>query len=246
MLRVGDLTVSYDVPPGEWVAAGLCPFAEHAVCSIVPRGFQAYARVFHPAYRLHGDKGEVRWAEVARANGRQAHPAMEWASITGEWRYVEGENQVGLWDQAPSQGSLPLGQAVRLAQVLRFFTRSPDMCWFAVWDGWATLGDSADGVPRAILPARPMILLSGPLSGIATSVESSPGDQRANMWWPEDQAWCVGTDIDLMTTYIGGSEECIKALAADDGLEVMLVTPDQRVTWDSDRINPLPVGHPRF
>ena len=26
-----------------------------------------------------------------------------------------------------------------------------------------------------------------------------------SIWWPEDRAWCVATDIDLFDTYVGGS-----------------------------------------
>ena len=36
-----------------------------------------------------------------------------------------------------------------------------------------------------------------------------------NIWWPEDHAWCVATDIDLFDTYVGGSRECIKAILSD-------------------------------
>jgi hypothetical protein len=50
----------------------------------------------------------------------------------------------------------------------------------------------------------------------------------------------VATDIDLMTTYVGGSAGCIQAIISNDALEAMPVPSDQRVTWDADTINPLP------
>ncbi len=53
-------------------------------------------------------------------------------------------------------------------------------------------------------------------------------------------AWCVATDIDLMTTYLGASPECVDTVLTDDALEALPATPDQRITWDSDTINPLP------
>jgi hypothetical protein len=61
-----------------------------------------------------------------------------------------------------------------------------------------------------------------------------------SIWWPEDRAWCVGTDIDLMTTYVGGSQAAIDALLADEQLEASAVSDDQPVTWDADTVNPLP------
>jgi hypothetical protein len=62
----------------------------------------------------------------------------------------------------------------------------------------------------------------------------------AGLWWPDDRAWCVATDVDLMTTYVGGSQSCVDALTADGDLEAMPVQPDQRITWDSDNLNPPP------
>ena len=95
------------------------------------------------------------------------------------------------------------------------------------------------GYPRIQLPHRPMLLWAGPLSAATTSFDPPPDDQRASLWWPEDRAWCVPTDVDLMTTYVGGGPECIDALVTDDELEAMPVSIDQPVTWDSDQLNPL-------
>jgi hypothetical protein len=50
----------------------------------------------------------------------------------------------------------------------------------------------------------------------------------------------VGTDIDLMTTYVGGSAEAISALLEDEQLEALRAPADQRVDWEADSINPLP------
>lgn len=136
-------------------------------------------------------------------------------------------------------------QASRLAHLLAAVTGTPERCRFAVWEGWGALAAcTADDAPRLELPSRRMLLLAGPLSAATAPLTPPPVDQSANLWWPEDRSWCVVTDIDLMTTYIGGSDECIAQLVTDRDLEIMPVTPDQRVTWDSDKINPLPSGHP--
>src|SRR5690349_23203664 len=49
----------------------------------------------------------------------------------------------------------------------------------------------------------------------------------ANLWWPDDRAWCVVTDIDLTSTYVGGSAGCIGELLAHTGLEAW---PDRKST----------------
>src|SRR3954467_14756014 len=129
-----------------WIAEALHPFAEHRVSSLVPPVFDAYARVFHPAVRYPDDElfgidpdepdVDVTWAEVAAFNGRTAHPAMEWTSITGSWEFRGSEDQPGLWNDAPAEGHLPVSVAARLAAVLRRFTSTPEDCWFGLWDGF--------------------------------------------------------------------------------------------------------------
>jgi hypothetical protein len=86
-----------------------------------------------------------------------------------------------------------------------------------------------------------MLLLSGPARAAAVSLAAQSWISRsASLWWPDDHAWCVGTDIDLMTTYVGASARCVKRLLAEATLEILPVSAGQRVTWDSDTINPQP------
>jgi hypothetical protein len=86
VLRIGDYESAPDASAASWIIAGLRGFAE-SVLSFVPAGFERYGRVFHPAWR-HEPDTPVLWREVAQANGRLAHRAMQWRSITGE--YLDG------------------------------------------------------------------------------------------------------------------------------------------------------------
>lgn len=236
----GLLTAAADASPAEWVIAGVRDFA-YDVGSIVPATFAAYARVFHPAVRGEGGgAAEVRWAEVAQANGRVMHPAAEWGSITGSWDYQYSRSQPGIWDYPPSTGELPAEVAARLAAVLSRHTSTPQRCWFAVWEGFADLPSQCRSAPRFELPHRGMLLLTGPADAAAAFGSDSWARQSASLWWPDDRAWCVGTDVDLMTTYVGVSTDCAGHLQTESGLEILAVSADQHVTWDTDTINPLP------
>jgi hypothetical protein len=62
--------------------------------------------------------------------------------------------------------------------------------------------------PTFRVPAREYRLLAGPIDAVAESVVDSPWSQSPNLWWPHDHAWCVATEIDLNTTYIGCTEAC--------------------------------------
>jgi hypothetical protein len=70
VIRVGGYHSAPDARAASWVAAGVYGFFE-SVLSFVPAGFEAYARIFHSAWRWDPDI-PVSWQEVAQANGRIA------------------------------------------------------------------------------------------------------------------------------------------------------------------------------
>ncbi len=221
--------------PAAWVVDGVRDF-DYTVGSIVPVGFEAYARVFHPARRREeSELVEVGWGDVARDYGRVMHPLAEWGSLTSSWR---DPDRARIWDEEPDTGRLPGRLARTLAEVLGRHTQTPEHCHFAVWEGWGGISERLSGAARFTLPQRPMLLLRGPASAAVCALDG--WNQSANLWWPDDRAWCVGSEVDLMTTYIGGSVACIRAILADDRLEALPASVDQRVTWDSDTLNPQP------
>src|SRR5205823_2449842 len=80
-----------------WVVVGLRGFAE-SVLSLVPPGFEAYVRIFHPAARTIGHEFQpVRWTEIAAANGRKVHPGMQLPALTGTFDSYAG-GQPGVFD----------------------------------------------------------------------------------------------------------------------------------------------------
>jgi hypothetical protein len=230
--------VEDDVTPGDWIARGVDPDRWPTVGSFVPRGFAAYARVLHPAYRYRGDDDvEVTWAVVAAANGTVLHPLAQWPGLTGGWEYVTEDSQPPIWDRAPDEGHLPSEIAARLVAVLRRHTATPDDCWFGVWHGFGAI---PAGAPTLVLPHREHVLVRGPVELAAANMADEPAEQSAGLWWPADRSWCVATDIDQLSTYVGGSAACIAELLATPGLEVVPASADDGVDVAADRVNPVP------
>lgn len=244
-LVFGDLHLVDDVSRADWIVGSVRDFGS-GVGSLLPVIFDAYARVLHPAglAPASGDDVDVRWSEVAAANGRIAHAAMEWVAITGDWRFMTEGGQPGVWDRPPSLGSLPERQAASLAGVLARFTATPSDCWFAVWSGYGNAPFDPRAVQLVAMPERPMVLLGGPLRAAGTAFSAGNWPQSASLWWPDDRSWCVATDIDLQSTYVGGSTECIEAVLGDDRLESFAVSIGQVVDWRSDTLNPAPEPPP--
>lgn len=257
------------VTPARWIAERLHPFGQDAG-AIIPPGFQAYARIFHPASRRVGSvELPITWREIADANLRVHHPEMQFGALVtlvgtaGDAR----RPQPGLFDRWPKTGSLPLDLARVLVGVLGPHTTTSEECWFAAWEGWGdyrdgsavlqTIGASPDDAPATLpqgmdrekpverptftLPHRGYYLARG---AIAAAVETVYGAlwayQSASIWWPSDRAWCVATEVDFDWTYVGGSTECIAAILKDARLEALPARLSDGVTYDSDRINPTP------
>jgi hypothetical protein len=230
-------SVALDTSAGLWLAESARKAPADTVAALVPRSFEAVARVFHPAVRYVGDDDvEVRWSSVAAANGTTAHPLMQWGSVTGSMEYFENDDQAPLWHGAPARGHLPAPVAERLVDVLTRWTTTPDVCWFAVAQGGAVITDH----PTLSLPRCEYWLINGPIGLAAANMAAEPFEQSANLWWPADRAWCVVTDVDLVTTYVGGGSGCIAELLATEGLEAAAAEPAHRLTWDADQVNPPP------
>jgi hypothetical protein len=236
-LTIGGLHYVSDLAPAAWIRRWLHPFAQD-VGSVIPEGFEGYARVFHPAYR---DGHPVRWREIADANGRTVHSQMQFGNISGSW---QSSPQPGLWTRPPRPGTLPIELVRALASNLRPRTTTPGACYFAAWVGLGS-APSPSTLPRLIIPQREYYVASGRLDDAVRSVYGDlSGYQSANMWWPDDRSWFVSTEVDLAYTYVGGTRECIEAVTGQPEIEALPAKLSDRITWDSDAMNPSP-GPPR-
>lgn len=231
-----------NVQPAEWVVAGLRGFGE-SVLSLVPAGFSAYLRIFHPAQRQRTAEGmheavPVHWSEIAAANGTHAYAGMQLAGLTGSHASAES-GQPGVFDYPPDVGSLPQEQAAVLAPVLARHTTTPDRCWFAIWNGFGDLPHEVRQAPTFTAPHREYHLLSGSADALAEAASDSLPNQSPNLSWSDDRAWCVATEIDLDTTYIGCDDACCDEILALPALEAHSIDPATGVDFASDLLNPL-------
>jgi hypothetical protein len=244
---LSKLEPASSVASASWLVEKVRTFAED-MTSLVPEGFEAYARVLHPATSGYPDGNRVTWAEIAATTGRTVHAEVQWPHLafTGEIRNINDLQRPpdgAPWRSPPEEGSLDLAETTTLVGVLREHTTTPERCWFGFWEGWGGLRTDIKEAPWFELPSRGYFLMEGPIDAITTSAyaEELHSYQSASLWWPEAQAWCVATDVDLESTYIGASAACIDELLSTPGLEVLRVEPTHGVTWAADEINPNPL-----
>jgi hypothetical protein len=226
-----------DVAPARWIEERLWPWGNSSgtpgvpVGSILPEGFAAYARVLHPASR-GGGKEPVRWAIVASWTGRTVHPLMQFGGISNLIYPYRPD-----WGEPPIHGRLPRAEGRIIVDLLREFTGTPDSCLLCLWDGYGFLDPARyQNVPR-VNADRKYLLFRGSLDLVDSFRNTVGQGQSPNLWWPEDRAWCVATDIDLYDTYVGGSEECIQRIFDCPDLEAFPVTINDRIDAGADTIN---------
>jgi len=255
LLAVPRLRLVTDVSPGDWVAKGVGPLGS-GVGSLLPGGFEAYVRILHPA--VSRDGMPVRWDSVATWSGATAHPRAQFEAIARPRRGAD--RQLAPFDQRPPVGRLPEPLLAALCDVLTTHTRMPDRCWFCVWDGYgwisgptplSVLGDAppfppafglaAQSSPRVRLPERAYLLFDGPLGAASDVGWWLNGDlvipQSPNLFWPDDRAWCVATEIDLDSTFVGGSAALTAAVLKDVRFEAWPSELTDPVSASSDEIN---------
>jgi hypothetical protein len=166
------LTIADGASVGAWIGQTLGgEFG--SVGRHVPRGYEAYARVFHPA---RDDNGRpVKWAEVASVSGAIPHREMQWYAILGlsEVDQLEGYCKVDArggtkWvGYDPPAGGMDDGTLDAMCGIIGDHTHEFGQCYFGlcVIQGWL----KSFPVGRELLLslcARDYVVLQGPLMAV--------------------------------------------------------------------------------
>lgn len=128
--------------------------------------------------------------------------------------------------------SLPREQALALATILTSFTPDRAEIWYLVWEGY---GEHARHLAER--SGRRYVVYHGGLGDIKQFYHWNR--PPADYWFPENQSWCVASDVDLYWTYVGGTQRCIEAILGCSSLEAVPVDLSQGLLLESDTINQL-------
>jgi hypothetical protein len=170
-----DLTVIDGTAAGAWMMPRLAGEIG-SVTGQVPTGFEAYARIFHPAW--DSEWNPVRWTEVATICGTRAHREMQWHAILGfaDPDELHGSSDPGTdpsvkWlGSDPSLGAMDIPTLDALCEILADQTSDPKHCFFGLCtiQSWEEQFSAADLRQHYLkLPlGRDHIVLAGPLSAV--------------------------------------------------------------------------------
>jgi hypothetical protein len=246
--------LSSDVTPADWVMQRLKPWDPGGARleSFAPEGFEAYARVFHPARPTPrgalDPHPSTRWGDLARARDIALTPDISFLEVSG----IELGDDQAMHELAPARELLPEA-CDALTEVLRARTATPDLAWFCLWEGngafwsrahtspipsdagrerieqYAAQAEAQDelltATPRVETYQRRYFLFRGPLDA-ASSFEPGGWYTSPNLWWPEDRAWIVVTEVDGYSTYVGATSAAVEDVLASPDIEAIQVTLD--------------------
>lgn len=225
--------------PANWLS-GLNRSAR--VDGIVPAGFESYLRIFHKAHPAgtagprSGAAREASWEDVASALGRQLAPETKWADLSGA--YGEPASAQGLGTvYPPEEGRLDAAGYRALARVLTKTSDGPFLAAF--WTGWDPI--SADSEAARVIRRGDTVVIQGE-QYVLFSLES--GEMADASWmsapafgwtegngltpnylWPPGGSWCLGTNIDLDSSILGGPARVLSEVESLPELEALYVTP---------------------
>jgi hypothetical protein len=220
-----DVELMRDLSAADPIVATLEPWSSDGVrlASFMPGGFESYVRVFHPFLDRDGILPPRRWQDVAADAGEVLGPGTMVADIA----------DLSDPDRLPRDGRVPEEICGLLVGLLRARTSNPDVCWFAVWSGWGTFTDAElEGTPQIHEPhrntGRSYLLFRGPIEATC-SFEPEGWPISPSLWWPDDCAWAVVTEIDGSSTYVGGDRDTVDAILGREELESIEVDRNVRI-----------------
>ena len=162
-----------DASAAAWIVESTSGEFGGAVPNLLPQGFEAYVRVFHPMTRsAPGSESSayVTWADAAADFGTAMDPLAQSFQVLGRedpWEYDAVTGPSGETYEPPEVGVLTNLPAV--ARVLAAHT-SAATAVAAIWEGWGGLVSSA---------GRAALLLTAPAGGLDGTVTRAASVARA-------------------------------------------------------------------
>lgn len=230
---------------------------EFLVRDLVPPIFEAYARILHRAHRPEDRRYPTgRWAERAEQLGRTLGPETSWYELTGTnfadgpardaWVPNEGnsseEEVMSLAALLSDHTTTPLecwyamwsgwGDLSGVSGTMYRTLGGPVVELMIRWKSWLESTRARREAARLktfplLDGGRSYLLFEGAVDD-ASRFDLGYRFQSPALWWPEDRAWFVHTEIDALSTYLGGSQALIDLLVGEQVLESFEAYEDSR------------------
>lgn len=231
MSTMDDVT-RMDLGPERWLTAPTDPSDApedsngHTVAELLPDGFDAYLRLFHP-FTVWRVAGRAIWQTLADQASVRFHAELMWPTLRPVLRH----------DAEGHRYQVAEGELEPIVKGPLYRHLSPAVQDFAYF---------YYGLAATVHGRRPLLFQAplGAATQVADRVRASVGADLAGpeYLWPADRSWVVNTDYDLTSTYIACSQATAAALLTELALEILPVTRHTRVDDDADISDRPPSG----
>jgi len=230
------------------------------VSHVLPKGYAAYCKIFHPIYvdSAIKDRG-LSWNQAPEAQSRLDAMSAEIRSVLANGVFVRGSSDQSVsgegvtWRELARQLKLVYHPALSEAALRRAFAMEGSWPRYLLGPYEGTLDVQTCEALVDILgpftgatecffrysdfwkPGEPY-LYSGRLDELPALVEAQDG-WSPEYWWLSNQAWCVCTDWDLLFTLVAGPESLIRPCQENCALECIQVEIQTRIDNLSDEVN---------
>jgi hypothetical protein len=151
---------------------------------------------------------------------------------------------LGIWEghgslYAPSGGAVSLATSMRPRRWRQRKKEQEDLNPEQAKSvaSWEEAAKAVKRAPHFSHPARSYLLAKCPCATVC-ELDRWPLGITPNLVWPDDRAWCVGSEIDFDSTLVAASRDCANALLDDDRLETVEVRAEDRLDSGGDVLNP--------
>ncbi len=238
-----DVTPNDDVSAAGWLVERTTGFGAQEVVNLIPADlYEACVRILHDRDRPHADGP---WSEVAAQCGTVMHPLVQFEALCGEHPRSKATHTYDfIQNNTPSIGRLDEVMFIILTDLLGGHTPHDETVWAGIWHGLGCFPAGWDAAATFALPGREYFLFRVSLAEAATiNVSnwdpSTPVDYPVypNLWWSDDRAWIVASEIDLDSTLVAGSAALADDILNHPRLEAFPVGPRDDLTLDGDTVN---------
>ena len=196
----------------------------HRVAELLPPGYEAYLRLFHP-FRIWGSDADSTdgssrrtWKALADEAGASFGGELTWRSLQPALPLTEGRRPYEV-----DEGHLDRVTRRELFSTLDAHT-SPGSVYF--FYGLA-----------AVVAGHDSVLFRAPAGAVEEVVAAARSEglgESPELAWPEERAWLLCSDYDVTSTYIASDRALADALIDDTQLEIAEVSRDARIDGRAD------------
>ena len=244
-------TPERDTARAEWVRRN-CSGPLFTLHRSIPRGFERYARILHPWWRLaaatteeelafrrsggvdhsHLDLTPVRWKDQADKVGAQLTATARWHDFASsdtlspdKFDELIATGNAGIIPPAEGELSRDMGEAIFTA--VSAFSGEACECICAFWEGFPDVSAIDAPVINGMAQGEHRLFsatLAEVLKAWLSELDPNSFAVTPQAIWPLSRDWFLAVPFEQTNSFFGGSTEFVGELLSSDALEALDVT----------------------